>query len=93
MKTVRELMGPAAIAALVLTAAGPGTPPAMADEHRQPAASTAPAVPIEEASREQAKKAHEDAAEDAARAVKADAKLELDIRLIGRSAVLIADER
>jgi hypothetical protein len=92
MKNVTELMSPATIAALLLIAASASTPPAMAEGHLLRAASTAPSAPIRAASREQAKKAHEDAVEDAARAIRADARLDLDIHLNRRTPTLVVRE-
>jgi hypothetical protein len=65
---------------------------AAADE---PVASDASAVSsrnIEETSREQARRANEAAVEEAVEAVEADARLELDIKLIGHISVLIAGD-
>ncbi len=85
-------MNPAAIAALLLFAGSTSTAPVMADDPLSFATSEASSARIQEARRKQAELANEAAVEDAAKAVKADAKLDLDIRLIGRTSGHIAGE-
>ncbi len=93
MNTRPKITNPAIIAALLLFAASTSTAPALADDrHGDEANDVAPAQ-IEEASREHARQANETAVEDAARAVEADTRLDLDIRLIGRTSVRIAGDQ
>ena len=92
MNTKANLMNPATIAALLLYAGATCTAPAMADDRVTFDASEASSEQIEETSKEQARQANEAAVEDAARAVEADNRLDLDIRLIGRTSVIIAGE-
>jgi hypothetical protein len=92
MNSKAKLMNPTTIAALLLLAGATCTPPAIADDRAAFDGSEASSEQIEEASKEQARKANEAAVEEAARAVEADTRLELDIRLIGRSSVIIAGE-
>ncbi len=84
---------PAAIAALLLFAATTSTAPALADDRQGYEANDTSPAQIEEASREHAKQANETAVEDAARAIEADTRLDLDIRLIGRTSVRIAGDQ
>ncbi len=83
-------MNPATIAALLLFAGSTCT--AMADDSVPFDANEASSEQIEETSKEQARQANEAAVEEAVRAVEADTQLDLDIRLIGRTSVLIAGE-
>ncbi len=83
-------MNPAKIAALLLFAGSTCT--AMADDSVPFDANEASSEQIEETSKEQARQANEAAVEEAVRAVEADTQLDLDIRLIGRTSVLIAGE-
>ncbi len=92
MNTRGKLLNPATIAALLLFAANTGTAPAMADDRVAFDTSEVSSAQIEETSKEQARRANEAAVEDAARAVEADTRLDLDMRLIGRTSVLIAGE-
>ena len=92
MTNLREFLKPAAIAALILFAAATSASPAAADDQASFDTSELSSAGIEEISKEQARQANELAVEEAARAVEADAKLELDIRLIGRTSVQIAGE-
>ncbi len=92
MNNVREWMKPTAIAALILLAGGTSTAPATADDQRAFAASELSSAGVQETSKEQAKLANEAAVEEAADAIKADARLDLDIRLIGRTSDFIARE-
>lgn len=91
MTTRSRLMNPAMIAALLIFAAGADT--AFADDRGNDEA-TVPshAAQIEKASKEQARQSNEAAVEEAARAVEAETRLDLDIALIGRSSILLADE-
>ena len=92
MNTKAKLMNPATIAALLVFAGAPCTAPAMADDRINFDANELPSEQIEEASKEQARQATEAAVEDAVRAVEADTRLDLDIRLIGHNSVIIAGE-
>lgn len=92
MNRTRELMRPAVIAALLLFAGSAGTAPAMADDRRPLDTSEMSSAQIEEASKEHAALANEAAVEEAARAIKEATRLDLDIRLIGRTSVIIAGD-
>ena len=92
MNTKTKIMNPATIAALLLFAGSISTAPAMADDRVTFVASEASSEQIKETSKEQARQANEAAVEDAARAIEADNRLDLDIRLIGRTSVIIAGE-
>ncbi len=92
MNPKAKLMNPATIAALLVFAGAPCTVPAMADDRVNFDANELPSEQIEEASKEQARQATEAAVEDAVRAVEADTRLDLDIRLIGHNSVIIAGE-
>ncbi len=92
MNTKVKLVNPAVIAALLLFAGSAGTAPARADDRIALRSSKAPSEQIEEISRSQARQANETAVEEAARAVEADTQLDLDIKLIGRTSMLIAGE-
>jgi outer membrane murein-binding lipoprotein Lpp len=84
-------MNPATIAALLLFAAG--TAPAIADDHSSDEANVpSSAAQIEKVSKEQARQSNEAAVEEAARAVEANIRLDLDLTLIDRNSVLIAGE-
>ncbi len=85
-------MNPATIAALLLFAGAGSTVPAVADDSVSFDTTEASSEQIEETSREQARQANEAAVEDAARAVEAETRLDLDITLIGRTSLLIAGE-
>lgn len=92
MNRTRELMSPAVIAAILLLAGSVSTAPAMADDRGPLDASEMSLAQIEEASKEHAALANEAAVEEAAQAIKAATRLNLDFRLIGRSSVLIAGD-
>ena len=92
MNVKTRLMNPATIAALLLCAGAGSTVPAMADDTVSYDTTEASSEQIEETSREQARQANEAAVEDAARAVEAETRLDLDITLIGRTSLLIAGE-
>jgi len=92
MHRSRELMNPAVIATLLLFAGSVSTAPAMADDRGPLDASEISFAQIEEASKEHAALANEAAVEEAAQAIKAATRLDLDIRLIGRTSVLIAGD-
>ena len=92
MNTRKDLMNPATIAALLLFAGATCTAPAMADDRVSFDADKVSSAQIEEASKERARQANEAAVEEAAEAVEADTRLDLDIRLIGRTSVIIAGE-
>ncbi len=92
MNRNRELMNPAVIAALLLFAGSAGTAPAMADDRGPLETSEMSSAQIEEASKEHAALANEAAVEEAAQAIKAATRLDLDIRLIGRTSVSIAGD-
>ncbi len=92
MNRTRELMAPAVIATLLLYAGSVSTAPAMADDRGPLDACEMPFAQIEEASKEHAAPANEAAVEKAAQAIKAATRLDLDIRLIGRTSVLIAGD-
>ena len=92
MNRIRELMTPAVIATLLLFAGSASTTPAMADDRGPLDASDMSFAQIEEASKEHAALANEAAVEQAARAIKAATRLDLDIRLVGRTSVLIAGD-
>ncbi len=92
MNAKTRLMNPATIAALLLFAGAGSTVPAVADDSVSFDTTEASSEQIEETSREQARQANEAAVEDAARAVEADTRLDLDITLIGRTSLLIAGE-
>ncbi len=92
MNRTRELMNPAVIAALLLFAGSAGTAPAMADDRGPLETSEMSSAQIEEASKEHAALANDAAVEEAAQAIKAATRLDLDIRLIGRTSVIIAGD-
>ena len=92
MNSEARRMNPATIAALLLFAASASTAPAMADERVTHDENEWPCAQIEETSRKHARQANEAAVEEAARAVEADTRLDLDISLIGRTSILIAGE-
>lgn len=85
-------MSRATIAALILLAGGAVTAPAMAEHHVASATNEPEPAQIQDASRELARQANETAVEEAAKAVEADARLDLDIRLIARNSLIIAGE-
>ena len=89
MNTRKDLMRAATMAVLLFLAGG--TSMATADEVRDEA-NRAPSAQIEEASKEQARQANEAAVEEAAEAVEADIRVDLDIRLVGRTSVTFAGE-
>ena len=93
MNTRPEITNPATIAALLLFAASTSTALALADDRKGYEANDTSPAQIEEASREHARQANETAVEDAARAIEADTRLDLDIRLIGRTSVRIAGDQ
>ena len=88
----RDFMNPATIAALFLFLSATSMTPAKADEHATIDASETSTAKIEDTSRQQARQANEAAVEEAAEAIEADAKLELDIKLIDRTSALIAGD-
>ena len=92
MNRTRELMHPAMIAALLLFAGSAGTAPAIADDRGPLETSKMSSAQIEEASKEHAALANEAAVEEAAQAIKEATRLDLDIRLIGRTSVIIAGD-
>ncbi len=92
MNRTRELMNPAVIAALLLFAGSAGTAPAMADDRGPLETSEMSSAQIEEASKEHAALANEAAVEEAAQAIKAATRLDLDIRLFGRTSVIIGGD-
>ena len=92
MNTRNKLMNPATIAALLLFAGSTSTAPVIADDRIAFDTSELSSAQIEETCKEQARRANEVAVEDAARAVEADTRLDLDIRLIGHISVLVAGE-
>ena len=92
MKTRPKLLNPLTIATLLLFAGAISTAPAVAEDQVSFEADENPSEQIEETSKEQARQANEAAVEEAARAVEADARLDLDIKLIGRNSVIIAGE-
>ena len=92
MKTKRDLTNPATIAALLLFAGSTITTPAKADDQAAFDAASATSTEVQDASKEQAQQANEAAVEEAAKAVQAEARLNLDIRLIGRNSVIIAGD-
>jgi hypothetical protein len=92
MSSARKLINPAVIAALLLFAGSAGTAPAMADDRGPLETSEMSSAQIEEASKEHAALANEAAVEEAAQAIKAATRLDLDIRLIGRTSVIIAGD-
>ena len=85
-------MHPAVIAALLLFAGSAGTAPAIADDRGPLETSEMSSAQIEEASKEHAALANEAAVEEAAQAIKEATRLDLDIRLIGRTSVIIAGD-
>ena len=87
-----KISNPATIAALLLFTASTSTAPTLAEDRNGYEAHDVSPDQIEEASREHARQANEAAVEDATRAIEADTQLDLDIRLIGRTSVLIAGE-
>ena len=92
MDTRNKITIPATIAALLLFAGGSSIAPAMADDDVNFVADKASSEQIEETSKEQAREANEAAVEEAARAVEAETRLDLDIRLIGHNSVTIAGD-
>ncbi len=92
MHTKAELMKPVSIATLLLFAGAMSTTPAQACDRVSFDTTEVSSEQIEESSREQARQANEAAVEDAAKAVEADTRLDLDITLIGRTSLLIAGE-
>ena len=93
MNTRPKITNPATIAALLLFAASTSTASVRSDDRNDDEAHDVSPAQIEEASREHARKANEAAIEDAARAIEADTRLDLDIRLIGRTSVRIAGDQ
>ena len=93
MNTRPKITNPATVAALLLFAASTSTAPTLADDRKGYEANDPSPAQIEEASKEHARQANEAAVEDAARAVEADTRLDLDIRLIGRTSVRIAGDQ
>ncbi len=85
-------MNPATIAALLLFAGATSTAPAMADDRATIDANEASSDQIDQTSKEQARQANEAAVEEAAQAIESDTRLDLDIKLIGRTSVIIAGE-
>ncbi len=92
MNTRPKLLNPLTIATLLLFAGAASTAPAAADDQVSIDADENPSEQIEVVSKEQARQANQAAVEDAARAVEADTRLDLDIKLIGRNSVTIAGE-
>ncbi len=92
MNRTRELMNPAVMATVLLFAGSVGTAPAMADDRGALDANEISFAQIEESSKEHAALANEAAVEEAAQAIRAATRLDLDIRLIGRTSVLIAGD-
>jgi len=92
MKYTRGQRNAATIAALLFFAGVTGVAPAAAEDRMPSDTSEASTAVIEDISREQARQANEAAVEEAARAIEANARLELDIKLIGRTLVLIAGD-
>ncbi len=92
MNTKPKLLNPRTIATLLLFAGATSMAPAVAEDRVSIDADENPSEQIEEISREQARQANEAAVEDEVRAVEADTRLDLDIRLIGRNSVIIAGE-
>ena len=92
MNRTRQLTHPAVIAALLLFAGSAGTAPAIADDRGPLETSEMSSAQIEEASKEHAALANEAAVEEAAQAIKEATRLDLDIRLIGRTSVIIAGD-
>lgn len=92
MNTTLKLLNPLIIATLLLDAGGTSTAPAFADDRVSFDADENPSEQIEEISKAQARQANEAAVEDAARAVEADTRLDLDKKLIGPKSVTFAGE-
>ncbi len=92
MNSKSKMMTPATMVALLLFAGSTSTAPAMADDRVALDTREVSSMQIKETSTEQARRANEAAVEDAARAVEADTRLDLDMRLIGRTSVLVAGE-
>lgn len=90
MKRPINLIKPAALGAVMLWAACFGS--ATADELGLADDRGAPTAGIQEASREQAKLANEAAANDAATAVKADVRQDLEIQLVALNSEFIVGE-
>ena len=87
-----KLLNPLTIATLLLFAGATSTAPVVAEDQVSIDADENPSEQIEKFSKEQARQANEAAVEDAARAVEADTRLDLDMKLIGRNSVIIAGE-
>ncbi len=92
MNTTFKLLKSLTIATLLLVAGATSTAPVFADDRVSFDADENPSEQIEEISKEQARQANEAAVEDAARALEADTRLDLDIKLIGRNSVTFAGE-
>lgn len=92
MNDTRGQRNAATIVALLIFAGATSVAPVAADDQVPSDTSEASTTIIENTSREQARQANEAAVEEAARAVEANAKLELDIKLIGRTSMLIAGD-
>ena len=92
MSSRSKISNPATIAVLILFAGSSSAAPAIADDRDAFDANEASSAQIEETSKEQARRANEAAVEEAARSVEADTRLDLDIRLIGRTSMIIAGE-
>lgn len=86
------LIKPAAIAVSILMSGAASLAPAVAEERAEFDAKEATFEIIERASLDRARRANEAAVEEAAEAVEADARLDLDIQLIGRNLQLIAGD-
>ncbi len=92
MSIRRELIMPATIACLLFFAGSAMLAPAMADDTAAFDTRDVSSSRVQDASREQARQANEAAVKEAAEAIEADARLDLDIRMIGRTSVTIAGE-
>lgn len=88
----KRFTGSAATAAILILSGAAGAAPALADEQAAVEWQDVSAEQIGEASREQARRANEAAVEEAAEAVEADMRLDLDIRMIGHTLLLIAGD-
>ena len=92
MNSKARLTNPATIATLLLFAVVASTAPAQACDCASFDTTEASSEQIEETSKEHARQANEAAVEDAAQAIEVNTRLDLDIRLIGRTSLLIAGE-
>jgi hypothetical protein len=92
MKNSVKLPNPARLAAVMLVAVHLAPVTTLADDPGMPDQAELVSLSIQTSSREQARAANEAAVEEAAKTIEEDTRLNLDIRLIGRTLMLIAGD-